>query len=69
MRIANFKARARRSEYWASLTIALVAALVAGYIDAAISSGSGFPALIAIGSMMWPFWGAAVNRLHDIGRR
>jgi uncharacterized membrane protein YhaH (DUF805 family) len=68
IRIANFTSRARRIEFWAAVVVALSATAVASFVDTTASPSTGLPALIVAGSLVWPFWGASVNRLHDVGR-
>ncbi len=67
-RIANFKARTRRSEFWAAWALAVVATFLGGFIDASISEDAALFTLISIAIWVWLVWGASVNRFHDMGK-
>lgn len=67
-RIANFKSRARRVEFWAAWALAVSATFIGGFIDASISPDASLFTLISIGIWVWLFWGASVNRFHDMGK-
>lgn len=67
-RIANFSARARRSEFWAAWALALFATLVGAFIDASLGPEAGSFTLVSILVWIWLFWGASVNRAHDLGQ-
>lgn len=76
-RIANFRARTTRAEYWAAVgfvygggfalllvTLSIVTAMGIGDTDTGLLLALGPVAVI----LLPVFWGATVNRLHDIGR-
>lgn len=67
-RIANFKARTRRSEFWAAWALAVAATFLGGFIDGSISENAGFFSFVSIVIWVWLFWGASVNRFHDMGK-
>ena len=68
VRIANFRARSRRSEFWAAMAVGLVVTATVSYVDNVRWIDTGYLALLSLAVLVWPFWGALVNRLHDIGR-
>lgn len=70
---ANFKGRARRSEYWYFLLMNMIFAIIAMIIDK--TSGMniaplpyGYVYLAYVLSTLLPGLAAAVRRLHDIGK-
>ncbi len=67
-RIANFSSRARRSEYWAAWALAVGAVLVGALLDGATFGDVALFSLLALGVWIWLFWGASINRFHDMGR-
>lgn len=66
-RISNFSSRARRSEFWASIAISAAVSFAAGFLDYLLLGDGVFFSLLAIVLWIWLVWGAAVNRLHDMG--
>lgn len=67
IRIADFRSRTRKSEFWAAVAVAIVATGIAGSSDGVIAD-TGISALVVLAILVWPLWGASVNRLHDIGQ-
>jgi uncharacterized membrane protein YhaH (DUF805 family) len=67
IRIADFRSRTRRSELWAALAVAIVATWVVSFSGAVVAD-AGISALLASAILVWPVWGASVNRLHDLGQ-
>lgn len=67
-RIANYKSRNRRSEFWAAIGLGYVAFMVAAIVDAGGNPDLEWLAFLAGFTAIWLVSGASVNRLHDTGR-
>jgi len=64
---ADFKSRARRTEYWMFTLFYCIFALVAGIIDGILGLEIGVGALLAL-ALLVPSFAVSVRRLHDIGK-
>ncbi len=67
---AQFDGRARRSEYWYFALFNFLISIVAGIIDAVLTSvlGFGFIGAIVSLALLVPGIAVAVRRLHDVGK-
>ena len=61
-RIANFRSRARRCEFWAAYGLAVSLLALMGLVPT-------WARLIVAGLAAWLIAGSTVNRLHDLGKR
>lgn len=65
---ADFKGRARRSEYWYFALVNAIISFVLGIVDSAIGSETGFIGGIYSLFVLVPSLAVAVRRLHDTNR-
>jgi uncharacterized membrane protein YhaH (DUF805 family) len=64
---ADFSGRARRKEYWLFILLYLIAAVIAGIIDA-VAATMGIIGIILTLGLFIPSLSVGVRRLHDINR-
>ena len=64
---ADFSGRARRKEYWLFILLYLIAAIIAGIIDA-VAATMGIIGIILTLGLFIPSLSVGVRRLHDINR-
>lgn len=64
---ANFKGRARRSEYWYFVLLNIIISLILLGIDSMLGMGMGFRNLYGL-AVFIPGLAVSVRRLHDIGK-
>jgi uncharacterized membrane protein YhaH (DUF805 family) len=64
---ANFKGRARRSEYWYFVLMNLIIAIITAIIDKSLGLKFGTNTLYSL-AVFIPGLAVAVRRLHDIGK-
>jgi uncharacterized membrane protein YhaH (DUF805 family) len=69
---ANFKGRARRSEYWYTFLVYLILSIIAGILDVSLGlvseSGNGpFGAVVSLVHLV-PMIAMAARRMHDVDR-
>ena len=64
---ADFSGRARRKEYWLFILLYLIAAVIAGIIDAVLATMGIIGIILTLGLFI-PSLSVGVRRLHDINR-
>ena len=64
---ADFSGRARRKEYWLFILLYLIAAIIAGIIDAVLATMGIIGIILTLGLFI-PSLSVGVRRLHDINR-
>lgn len=65
---ANFKGRARRSEYWYFVLFSSIISIILTFIDAAIGSTAGIIGLVYSLGTIIPSIAVGVRRMHDVGK-
>jgi uncharacterized membrane protein YhaH (DUF805 family) len=69
---ADFKGRARRSEYWYFALFNFICALALGFVDAAMNRDNpdkiGILSLVYNLAVLVPSIAVAVRRMHDVGK-
>ena len=65
---ANFKGRARRSEYWYFILFYYVFSIAAALIDSAIKDEVGYIGIVYAFATIVPSLAVGVRRMHDVGK-